>query len=106
MGRVDLEVHEHDDDFRRDGDGLAHSGFHQPPEAEVIPRRMKAVIVFLACGAGLMSVLAVQRAWKARHNQNEQSRLVCTLLTLVVGMTVGGAVAFVGVFACHAAGLL
>ena len=106
MGSAELEVHEHDDDFRCDGDCPAHSGFHQPPEAEVIPRRMKAIIVFLACGAGLMSMLAVQRAWKARHNQNEQSRLIGTLLTLVVGMTVGGAVAFLGVFACHATGLL
>ena len=67
---------------------------------------MIALVVFLACGAGLVTVLAVQRTWNARQNQNEKSRLVGALLTVVAGMTVGGAVGYFGVYACHAAGLL
>ena len=51
MCSADLQVYEHDDDFRRDGGRLAHSGLHQPPQAEVI-RQMKAIIALLACGAG------------------------------------------------------
>ena len=67
---------------------------------------MIALVVFLACGAGLVTVLAVQRTWNARQNPNVKSRLIGVLLTLVAGMTVGGAVGFFGVYAGHAAGLL
>lgn len=105
MGNADIQVYEHDDDFRRDGDRLAHSGLHQPPQAEVI-QQMKAIIALLACGAGLMAVLAVQRAWSARQHQNGLSRLIGALLTVLAGMTVGGAVGYFGVYAAHAAGLL
>ena len=106
MDYAEIQFHEHDDDFRRDGDRLAHSGIHQPPQAEVISRQMKAIIALLACGAGLMPVLAVQRAWNARQHQNGLSRLIGALLMVVTGVTVGGAVGFFGVYAGHAAGLL
>ena len=32
---ADLDIHEHDDDFRRDGDCIAHSGSHQPSQAQI-----------------------------------------------------------------------
>ena len=67
---------------------------------------MKALIALLACGAGLMAVLAVQRAWNARQHQNGLSRLIGALLTVIAGMTVGGAVGVFGVYAGHATGLL
>lgn len=67
---------------------------------------MKAIIALLACGAGLMAVLAVQRAWNARQHQNGLSRLVGALLTVVAGISAGGAVGVFGVYACQAAGLL
>lgn len=105
MDYAEIQCHEHDDDFRRDGDRLAHSGLHQPPQAEII-LQLKAIIVLLACGAGLMAVLAVQRAWNARQHQNGFSRLIGALLTVIAGMTVGGAVGVFGVYAGHAAGLL
>ena len=106
MCSAEIQVYEHDDDFRRDGGRLAHSGLHQPPQAEVAARQMKVIIVLFACGAGLMAVLAVQRAWNARQHQNGFSRLIGALLTVIAGMTVGGAVGVFGVYACHAAGLL